>query len=358
LKISADVSRRIRERLIRWYESHKREMPWRDTRDPYRVWLSEVMLQQTQVKTVIPYYHRFLKQFPTIRDLAQGDLQQILKMWEGLGYYARARNFHKAAGVVAAAHDGRVPDDWDTFIKLPGVGEYTASAVQSLAFDHPHAVVDGNVKRVLARLFVIAEPVNRPAVYKTFKAIATQLMDRSQPGTSNQALMELGALVCKPAGPLCDRCPIRPDCAGFQSGRVSEFPVKEKRKPSPTVSMVAGVIRKKGQVLITRRKPEGLLGGLWEFPGGALSQKETAAAGCLRTIRETTGLVVAIDTPLTRVKHAYTHFKIRLDVFDCRYLPGQRVRLDGPVDFRWVKLGELEAYAFPKANKKFMHLLK
>ncbi len=356
--ISAAKARRIRQGLIRWYAAHQRRMPWRETRDPYRIWLSEVMLQQTQVKTVIPYYHRFLERFPTIEDLARGDLQEVLKMWEGLGYYARARNFHRAAGVVTDEYRGRVPDQWAEFIKLPGVGEYTASAVQSLAFDHPHAVVDGNVKRVLARLFLIADPVSKPATYKQLKELATHLMDRDRPGTSNQAIMELGALVCKPVNPECGCCPVQGDCGAFKENRINEFPVREKRKPGPTVQMTAGVIRKKGKVLITRRKPEGLLGGLWEFPGGELQKGEDTAVGCARAIRETTGLKVEIDTYLTRVKHAYTHFKIQLDVFYCRVIPGSRVRLNGPVDFSWIKIEDLDGYAFPKANKKFMHLLK
>ncbi len=279
-------------------------------------------------------------------------------MWEGLGYYARARNFHRAAGVVTETFDGCVPDQWAAFIKLPGVGEYTASAVQSLAFGHAHAVVDGNVKRVLARLFAIKAPVNKPATYKMLKHIATQLMDRARPGTFNQAIMELGALVCKPAKPVCSRCPVQVDCECLKNDSVGNFPKKEKHKPVPTVPMVAGVIRKKGKLLITRRKPEGLLGGLWEFPGGELQKGEDAAVGCVRAIRETTGLKVEINTPLSRVKHAYTHFKIELDVFYCRVWPGSSVRLNGPADFRWVNLAELDDYAFPKANKKFMDLLR
>ena len=248
--VSEAKARRIRQRLIRWYENHKRQMPWRDIDDPYRIWLSEVMLQQTQVKTVIPYFHRFLKRFPTIQDLAYADLEEVLKLWEGLGYYARARNFHRAAGVVADTHSGQVPDDRATFIKLPGVGEYTASAVQSLAFGHPHAVVDGNVKRVLARLFLITAPVNKPATCKVLKTIAGQLLDRREPGTFNQAIMELGALVCKPANPDCRRCPVENDCLTLKENQVGDLPRMEKRKPVPTVLMVAGVIRKKGKILI------------------------------------------------------------------------------------------------------------
>jgi len=357
LKINNAKAQRIRKALVRWYLEHKRDMPWRETRDPYRIWLSEVMLQQTQVKTVIPYYHRFLERFPTIEDLARADLQDILKMWEGLGYYARARNFHRAAGVVTNDYSGSVPQDWETFIQLSGVGEYTAAAVQSLAFGHPHAVVDGNVKRVLARLFAIADPVNQPKTYKQFKVIASTLLDRKQPGNFNQAIMELGALICKPANPLCDQCPVQKDCISFLSDRVDEFPKKEKRKPVPTLHMVAGVIRKKGRFLITRRKPDGLLGGLWEFPGGEREAGETATAGCTRTIRETTGLKVKIDQHLTSINHAYTHFKITLEVFVCQAQPGSRVRLNGPVDFDWIRPAQVDDYAFPKANLKFMHLI-
>jgi len=358
VKIIDEKAQRIRKSLVRWYLKHKRKMPWRETQDPYRIWLSEVMLQQTQVQTVIPYYHRFLERFPTVQDLARGDLQDILKMWEGLGYYARARNFHRAAGVITNDYGGQVPEDWEAFIALPGVGEYTAAAVQSLAFGQPHAVVDGNVKRVLARLFAVEEPVNKPKTYKQLKDIAGTLLDRKQPGNFNQAIMELGALICKPAKPLCDHCPVQKDCISFQFDRVDEFPKKEKRKPVPKLNMVAGVIRKKGRFLITRRKPEGLLGGLWEFPGGELVEGETDAAGCIRIIHEKTGLKVNIDNHLARVNHAYTHFKITLEVFVCQVQPGSRVRLNGPVDFDWVRPAQLGDYAFPKANLKFMHLIE
>jgi len=357
VNISDVKAKRIRKALVSWYLKHKRKMPWRETRDPYRIWLSEVMLQQTQVKTVIPYYHRFLERFPTIEALARGDLQDILKMWEGLGYYARARNFHRATGIVTRDYGGSVPADWETFIQLPGVGEYTAAAVQSLAFGHPHAVVDGNVKRVLARLFAIEDPVNRPKAYKQFKDIAGTLLDREQPGNFNQAIMELGALICKPARPTCDHCPVQPDCISYQHDRVDEFPKKEKRKPVPTLQMVAGVIRKKGRFLITRRKPAGLLGGLWEFPGGELQKGEAAAAGCIRAIQDKTGLKLDTDKRLARINHAYTHFKITLEVFVCQVRPGSRVRLNGPVDFDWVRPEQLDDYAFPKANLKFMHLI-
>jgi len=214
------------------------------------------------------------------------------------------------------------------------------------------------VKRVLARLCAIEDPVNKPKAYKQFKAIAATLLDRKQPGNFNQAIMELGALICKPANPACEQCPVQTDCVSYQRDCVAAFPKKEKRKPVPTRRMVAGVIRKKDRLLITRRKPEGLLGGLWEFPGGELHPGEDAAAGCIRTIGEKTGLKVDIDKHLTRVNHAYTHFKILLEVFTCRVRPGSRVRLSGPVDFDWIRPIQLDDFAFPKANLKFMHLIE
>jgi A/G-specific adenine glycosylase len=202
---------RLRRRLLSWYDVHRRDLPWRRTREPYRIWVSEVMLQQTQVRTAIPFYRRFLQQFPTPAHLARADEQSVLKCWEGLGYYARARNLHRAAARVAAS-GGRVPDEWDAFRALPGVGNYIAAAVLSIAYGRPHAVVDGNVKRVLARLLALDLPVNAPAALRAFQAEAERLLDRRRPGDYNQALMELGALVCTPRAPDCGGCPQDTQC--------------------------------------------------------------------------------------------------------------------------------------------------
>lgn len=340
-----------------WYRSNLRDLPWRHTDDPYCIWASEVMLQQTQVTTVIPYYERFLKAFPSVKALARADQQVVLKMWEGMGYYARARNFHKAARVVLEAYNGKIPEKFKPFLALPGVGEYIASAVMSIAFSLPHAVVDGNVKRVLSRLFLMAEPVNETKGYRVYKEQAQQLLDVSNPGDFNQAVMELGAMVCKPGTPACQSCPVKNVCLAFQDKKVKQFPKKIQKKRTPTYHIAAGVILKKDQLLITRRKPEGLLGGLWEFPGGKLKPKETAADACVREIHEETGIRVKIVKPIAVIKHAYTHFKIDMTVFICEYLSG-RIRLKGPVDFRWVSEDELDNYAFPKANLKFFDSLK
>ncbi|GBC60253.1 A/G-specific adenine glycosylase [Desulfonema ishimotonii] len=346
----------IRKHLVRWYMKHHRALPWRETRDPYRIWVSEVMLQQTQVNTVIPYYERFLKRFPDVNALAEADAGDVLKLWEGLGYYARCRNLHKAAGQVVAAHGGKIPDERTRFKKLPGVGDYIASAVQSIAFSHAHAVVDGNVKRVLARIFRMDAPVNQPASYPQFRDIAATLLDTARPGIFNQAVMELGALICKPKTPDCGNCPVSDHCGAYAAGVTDEYPKRVRRKPVPVRHMVAGIVHKEGRMLITQRKAEGLLGGLWEFPGGEVRKGETAEAACIREITEQTGLSVGIVSPLTRVRHAYTHFKIEMDVFHCRYLAGD-MRLSGPDDFRWITPDETDDYPFPKANHKFIRLL-
>jgi A/G-specific adenine glycosylase len=349
--------RGLRRRLLAWYEDNRRRLPWRETRDPYRIWVSEVMLQQTQVNTVLPYYRRFLRRFPTLRKLAGADLEEVLKLWEGLGYYARARNLHRAAGILVACCDGRIPDRWEEFRALPGVGDYIAAAVLSIAFDRPLAVVDGNVKRVLARLLTMAAPANHTASHRIFQSQADQLLDRRRPGDFNQALMELGALVCTPTSPNCAICPLIRCCAAHRGGTVAHYPRRLASRPVPEVQISVGVVFKNGRVLITRRPEQGLLGGLWEFPGGKLREGETPAAACVREIKEEANLDVVIAEPLAQVRHAYSHFRIHMHVFCCRIIAG-RVRLNGPADHRWIRIADIDRFAFPKANHKFIPLLK
>lgn len=349
-------TKQIQARLGKWYRRSHRKLPWRETDDPYRIWISEVMLQQTQINTVLPYYRAFVHRFPDIERLAGAGLQEVLKAWEGLGYYARARNLHRSAGVILAAHAGKIPDTWGSIRKLPGVGDYIAAAVLSIAFGRPHAVVDGNVKRVLARLFKIDAPANKSASHKIFQKRAEELLDRRHPGLFNQALMELGALCCKPRNPLCDRCPIDAFCEALRDGVVSEYPKRARTPAVPLHHIAVGVILRNGRMLITRRKSEGLLGGLWEFPGGKVGKNERPEAACARELREEVGLDVRIDAHITTVKHAYTHFKIVMDVFSCSYVSG-KVTLNGPVDYRWITYDEIDRYPFPKANHKFIPML-
>jgi A/G-specific adenine glycosylase len=346
----------IRSTLTRWYNKNSRKLPWRESKNPYHIWVSEMMLQQTQVNTVIPYFYQFLEKFPNIDALAAADLQPVLKLWEGLGYYSRARNFHKAAKIVVEQYGGVIPDDRDRFLALPGVGDYIAAAVLSIAFDRPLAVVDGNVKRVLARLFEIDAPINVSASYKIFQELADKLLDAKDPATFNQAVMELGALVCKPAKPDCGICPLSEYCLALKNRHIDGLPVKKKKAPVPHHHMAVGVIFKGDKVLIVRRPEEKMLGGLWEFPGGRLLAKEKAEDACTRIIAEKVNLKVAVESKLTRIQHAYTHFKITADIFICTLATG-RVRRNGPTDHQWVVLNALERYPFPGSNHKFISKL-
>lgn len=347
----------FQQRLVRWFKIHQRNLPWRKTDDPYKIWISEVMLQQTQVATALPYYLRFIHRFPVISDLAEADLETVLKMWEGLGYYARARNFHKAAGMVVEKFNGQVPVQLEIFKTLPGVGDYIGAAVQSIAFNHPHAVVDGNVKRVLARLFCLDTPVNHASSHKKFLKYADSLLLKKKPGMFNQAMMELGALICSPKTPRCQNCPVSGLCEAFSLEKTALFPKRIKSKKVPVHTIAVGIIADGQKILITRRPIEGLLGGLWEFPGGKVENQETSEAACIREIKEETGLGVKITGYLTRIHHAYTHFKIKMDVFYCRKING-RTRLNGPIDHRWISLGDIGRFAFPKANNKFIPLIE
>jgi len=315
------------------------------------------MLQQTQVNTVLPFYGKFIRRFPTPKRLAKADLQDVLKQWEGMGYYGRARNLHKAAGIVMNRYQGMIPRRWEDFRKLPGVGDYIAAAVLSIAFKEPYPVIDGNVKRVLSRLLIMDDPVNRSASMKSFRSAATEFLDRHHPGTFNQAMMELGAMICKPQQALCTTCPVHPFCSAYKRDRVEDFPKKIKKDPTPLYPIAVGVVFKKGRVLITRRKLDGLLGGLWEFPGGKIKKGETAETACIREMKEEVSLKIRIESHLCSVRHAYTHFKIRMDVFCCSYVSG-RVRLNGPTDHRWIPLDRLSDYPFPRANHKFIPQLK
>ena len=315
------------------------------------------MLQQTQVATVVPYYQRFVERLPNVAALAAAPVDDVLKLWEGLGYYARARNLHAAARELLRAHDGRIPDDPDAFRKLPGVGDYIVAAVMSIAFGRPLAVADGNVKRVVARLDALDENIDRPAGARAVRDRAQHLLARDNPGAFNQAMMELGALVCRPLNPRCDACPVRNQCAARREGDPSRYPVRSRRREVPAARIAVGVVSRRGRVLITRRPESGLLGGLWEFPGGKVTEGESPAGACAREIREEVSLEVEVGERIARVHHAYSHLKVEIDVFACRYRAGDVV-LDGPVDYRWIRPEETDEYAFPRANHKFMAEVK
>lgn len=343
------------EHLLTWYGKQRRVLPWRDESDPYRIWISEVMLQQTQVGTVIPYYHRWLQRFPTLESVAQSSLDDVLKVWEGLGYYSRCRNFHRACQIVIKDYGGRVPEDWTPFRQLPGVGDYTAAAVLSFAFGKPHPVIDGNVSRVMARLLAFSRPVTRGR--RIFGERLNGWMDRKRPGEFNQAMMELGSLVCRRNQPHCFECPVADFCEGYKQGVPEEFPVRLETKRRPHKILVVGVIWRGDKFLIQKRPEEGLLGGLWEFPGGKVNKGESLEEALLREIKEETLLHVSVKKPIGTVEHAYSHFSITLHGYHCSVLDGSHLK-ESETERRWVEPEDLPDFAFPKANHKLFHLLR
>ncbi len=327
--------KRQRRELLAWYDDNKRDLPWRRTRDPYAIWVSETMLQQTRVDTAVPYYDRLLQRFPDIEALATADSDDVLGAWAGLGYYSRARNLKAAARILADSHAGRMPDDVDGLRSLPGIGRYTAGAIASIAFDRAAPIVDGNVARVLARLLGIREDIKKPEVVEQLWAEAERLAQGPRPGDLNQALMELGALICTPAEPGCGCCPLRRHCDARAQGDAASLPIKRKKGKAKRVEAAAGWLVRRGKVLAVRRPPDGLLGGLWELPGGGLERGEKPAAGWTRNLRERVGLRVARAEYVGSIEHVFTHRRLELHLFRGDP-PTGRTRLDGFDAHRWL----------------------
>jgi len=338
---------RVRGALLRWYRRERRDLPWRRTSDPYRVWISEAMLQQTRVETVIPYYERFLERFPDIGALAAAGLDDVLGAWQGLGYYSRARNLKRAAEHVVARHDGALPDTADALRELPGVGRYTAGAVASIAFDRPEPIVDGNVARVLSRIHGLRDDPKSHAGQKRLWEEAARLVRGRSPGDLNQALMELGATLCTPRAPDCPRCPVRASCAALRAGDPESLPAGGRKAAVRDVVAVAALVERRGRTLAVRRPEGGLLGGLWDLPGGELAARARPADGLRRALRERVGLEVGGLERLGDVTHVFTHRRLRLHVYRCEAHAG-RVRLVGFDAHRWV--GRAALCELPSGN--------
>ena len=325
-------------------------MPWRGSKNPYRIWVSEIMLQQTQVETVKPYYQRWVKQFPTLNALASANLHEVLQLWQGLGYYSRARNLHKAAQKVMTEFGGKIPNDIDHLLTLPGIGRYTAGAIASIAFGADAAVLDGNVKRVLARLFNLSYDVKSPEGEKKLWELAESLVPHGKAGDYNQAVMDLGATICKPQNPLCDQCPLKKNCLAKKLGLQESRPVTKKKKPTPHYNVMAGIIRKNGRVLIAQRPTDKLLGGMWEFPGGKLEAGESFEECLKREIKEELGIEINVGKRVLTLKHAFTHFKITLYVFEAEWKLGKARAID-VADFKWLSPRTLAAYPMGKTDR-------
>jgi A/G-specific adenine glycosylase len=341
--------------LVGWYRLNARTLPWRETRDPYRIWVSEIMLQQTQVDTVIPYYHRFLDRFPTVQDLAEAPTDDVLKAWEGLGYYSRGRNLQRAAQEIVALYGGQVPDDPVALRALPGIGDYTVGAIASIAFGRPVPAVDGNVLRVVSRIAAWDHDIAKPAAKATVASWVGERFPAEAAGDFTQALMELGATVCTPANPGCQRCPVSEHCQALAQGRVATLPVKSSKAPPRPERSLVGIIWDGEQVLVQRRPATGLLAGMWEFPTILAEPGEPAEAQLERRLAESQGVTVRMTSPLTSVQHTFSHIRMTYDAYSGR-LQGERAAVTD--DRRWVTLAELDGLAFSKAQLKLIAVVR
>ena len=358
LDLHPKLRRAFQVDLPAWFRHHRRRLPWRTRRTPYRVWISELMLQQTRVEQARDYFLRFMRRFPDLKALAAARQQDVLKIWEGLGYYSRARQAHRTAQWLIKQCGGRFPRTYAGLLALPGIGPYTAAAVGSLAFQLDVAVVDGNVRRVLSRVFACGEDLRSAASQKKLQARADQLLPHGRSALFNEAVMELGALCCTPRQPRCPACPLRTVCLGLAQGRPADYPFRPARKKRPHKIVGAGVIvNRRGDFLIARRPEHKMLGGLWEFPGGTLEPGETMEQCIARELREEMGLRVRVGPRLTVVQHAYSHFTIALHAHWCRIQAG-RPRNIQCQDHAWVPLAKLGHYPFSRADHHIIAALK
>lgn len=335
----------IRRRLLDFYDESRRELPWRGADDPYRVWVSEVMLQQTRVETVIPYYRRWMERFPDLNELAEAERDEVLQQWKGLGYYSRARNLHRAARLVRERHRGRLPESVDELRELPGIGPYTAGAVASIAFGIPAPAVDGNARRVLSRLFDLSDPGAAE-----LRERARSLVDPERPGAFNQAVMELGARICTPSSPACERCPVEELCRARIRGTVEERPAPRRRSPVREGQVAVAVpVDRRGRTVLVRRPDDGLLAGMWEFPGRRIEEGDDVE-GAAREAAESAGVSLAEEAArvLADVPHAFSHLKLtyRPRLLPAHSLPGEAE------DVRTPHIDALDGVPLPVAQQK------
>jgi A/G-specific adenine glycosylase len=348
--IAITSKEKIQSKLIRWFEKNKRDLPWRKTQDPYAIWVSEIMLQQTQVATVIPYYQKFLKSFPTIHHLAKSDLSKVLKVWEGMGYYSRARNLHRSSQMVLNHFHGRIPNTLKDLLSLPGIGRSTAGAILSFAFHKEAPILDGNAKRVLSRLFAVSSNLMRGETERLLWKISESMIPKGFSSPFNQALMDLGAMVCTPKEPDCDRCPLHRFCIGRASGEPERFPTKRLKRSVPHVESVSAVIKKDGKVLLYRRPPAGLLGGLWEFPNWRIEGKQRSRSRLRNSVKKETGLNVNVNESIGPFHQTYSHFKLTLYVFRCQHL-------DGKGTGKWVPMRKLHLLPMSRIHRRIAEII-
>ena len=348
----------LQDALLHWFAQNGRLLPWRCTYLPYHIWISEIMLQQTQMDRVVVYFNRWLDRFPDIDSLAAAPEQEVLRLWEGLGYYSRARNLLKTAGLLCRRHGSVLPEDHGALLKLPGIGRYTAGAIMSLAFNRSHPIVDTNVERLFARLFNLPEPVKEKHTHAFIWQKAAKLIPEGKARFFNQALMELGALICLPRSPRCDICPVRNHCEAFAQGVASERPVAGETREIIPVSMASGVLHHRGKIYIQKRLADDVWPNLWEFPSGRIEEGETPEQALVREYREETGFAIGDLRKIATIKHSFTRYRITLHCYHCR-LQGSKTKpvLHAAQEYRWADLDELENFAFPAPHRRLINRL-
>lgn len=349
---------RVQHLLLVWFAENQRDLPWRVDYVPYHVWIAEIMGQQTQMDRVVQYFNRWISRFPDIASVAEASEQHILKYWEGLGYYSRAKNIHKTAKLLVQDHAAEIPADRQLLLALPGIGPYTAAAILSIAFNKPYPLLDANVERLFARLLDIDQPVKQAAVQAKFHGLAKLLLPEGKERMFNQALMEFGALVCRPKNPDCSNCPLTDNCLACQHHTADKRPVVRKKEKKVEIIMACGIIVHNGLYYIQQRLADDVWGSLWEFPGGRLKQGETPEQAARREIREETEFAVQQLRPFATVVHHYTKYRVTLHSFICS-LPDAQLEpvLHAAVQYCWVDCLSLRDFPYPAGHRKLVERL-
>ncbi|MCD6577651.1 MAG: A/G-specific adenine glycosylase [Anaerolineaceae bacterium] len=348
--MNLSIKRKIKRKLLLWYQLNAREFPWRGLKDPYLIWISEVMLQQTQAEAVIPYFQHWINRFPKVQSVACASEDDILKMWEGLGYYSRARNIKKAAVIICNQLEGVIPDTVSELKNLPGVGNYIAGAIASMAYGVNEPALDSNGIRVISRLFDFHGMVSKMGNKRILEEYLRDLISNGSAGDFNQAVMDLGSMICVPVNPSCIKCPIKKECLAFSRNTQAELPVVKKRAPKLHFDVVAAIIKKDNKVLIDKRPADGLLGGMWEFPGGKIESKEDHPEALRRELREELGIQVNLKDSFGAYNHACTHFTVTVYTYFVEIVSGNPKALEAE-KIRWAEINALQDFPMGKVDR-------
>ena len=340
--------------MLHWYHKNKRNLPWRDIHDPYRIWLSEVMLQQTQVNTVIPYYNKWIAKYPTLSSVAESQIDDLLKLWEGLGYYSRCRNFFKACQIIMNEYEGNIPSNIIEFKSLPGVGPYIAGAVMSIAFNIPKPAIDGNINRIMFRYLGLKNQTkhNKTRVHSILSTFISL-----HPGDIIQALMDIGSSICKPNSVSCNQCPLSISCKGFLNGSPLLYPNYKNKKSLPVKNIIAGLVQHNGKMFITKRKDDGALGGLWELPM-ILVKDYNDHSLFKKFLKDKYNLNLKINNKIGNIIHSFSHYKMNIEIFNCEIINTRIQKSSINNISKWISRKEIVNYAFHKANHKLFDLLE